>query len=96
VDYYYLLMTLVFAQSKADDSPEGDGADRNVGRAGKDPQAEACIMKTIVGEAAAAASGTGGDTQAEASTMKAVVEKATAASAVKTCLAAEIPHQLEV
>jgi hypothetical protein len=92
VDYYFVLMTLVFAQPKADDIPKGDGA----GRAGKDTQAEACIMKTTVGEAAAAASGAGGDTQAEASTMKAVAKKAAAAGAVETCLEAEIPHQSEV
>jgi hypothetical protein len=85
-------MTLVLAQPKVDNDPEGDGASR----AGKDTQAEASIVKIAEREAASAASGTGGDTQVEASTTKVVAEKAATTGVAEASPKVEIPHQSEV
>jgi hypothetical protein len=90
--YYFLIMTLVLAQPKVDNDPEGDGASR----AGKDTQAEASIVKIAEREAASATSGTGGDTQVEASTTKVAAEKAATTGVAEASPKAEIPHQSEV
>jgi hypothetical protein len=88
----FLIMTLVLAQPKVDNDPEGDGASR----AGKDTQVEASIVKIAEREAASAASGTGGDTQVEASTTKVAAEKAATTGVAEASPKAEIPHQSEV
>jgi hypothetical protein len=53
-----LLTTLVFVQPEANDSPagdgQGDGADGNVGGAGRDNQAYATTTKAVAADAAAA------------------------------------------
>jgi hypothetical protein len=80
---YFLILTLVLVQPKADDDPEGDGAG-------------GAREKAAEGEAVANAGGARGDTQSEASTVKTVAGEVVVAGVDETSPKVEIPHQPEV